>query len=64
MNIKQKMNNDPELFIDAPLLIIALNFMTIGGYLIFEQNFQQGFVLLVFASVIVVLEKFLEKKRK
>ena len=63
-NLKQKVHDDPELFVDSPLLVIALNFMTIGGYMLFQQNFEYGFSLMVFASVIVVLYKYLESKRK
>lgn len=62
--VKQKVHDDPELFVDSPLLIIALNFMTIGGYMLFEESFEKGFTLMVFAAVLIVLYKYLENKRK
>lgn len=62
--LKTKIDNDPELFKEAPLLVIAMNFMTFGGILVSQEQLQYGFILMAFSAVLVVLEKYIVKNKK
>lgn len=62
--VKEKVDNNPKMFLEAPLLIIALNFMTIGGIMISESQLKYGFMLLAFSAVLVVLQKYIEGNEK
>lgn len=62
--LKTKIDNDPEFFKEAPLLVIAMNFMTFGGILVSQEQLQYGFILMAFSAVLVVLEKYIVKNKK
>ncbi len=62
--IKTRVENDPEFFKEAPLLVIAMNFMTFGGILVHQGQLEYGFILMAFSAVLVVLEKYVVKNKK
>lgn len=61
--IKEKTDRDPEMFYEAPMLFIALVTVT-AGINTMPENIVLGVSLIAFSAVLVVLEKYIEKKNK
>lgn len=51
---------NPEIFLEAPLLIIAFALMVTGIPLI-ESDFRIGFLLIFSSIVVVIIEKLVER---
>lgn len=51
---------NPEIFLEAPLLIIAFVLMVTGIPLI-ESDFRIGFLLIFSSIVVVIIEKLVER---
>jgi len=51
---------NPEMFLEAPLLIIAAGTF-VSGLNLLEGNYRGGVALIAFSAVLVVIEKYVER---
>lgn len=51
---------NPEMFLEAPLLIIAAGTFA-SGLSVLEGNYRGGVALIAFSAVLVIIEKYIER---
>ena len=61
MNIKEKIQTNVELFLEAPILILAF-VLAIKGLDLLDVNPNYGLTMIVLSATLVFVEKYIEKK--